>query len=149
MSEPYSRLDHLSEGDLVLAVGEGLVALYPIMKRLEFPDDDGLCDTYEFDEIQTGLWRAFVEYSLYYRNEKVLANLPRLNRGHSDGDDGPFDGYIEATFPGESAKYRFLGFVGDRSLGPEPFNAFEGLDLIAGERSVRGWEGASFRWVRS
>jgi hypothetical protein len=144
VAEVSERVRQLSDTQILLAFREALVALYPILQRLDCISDDS--QPYDpFDRVAESLWKELVLES--FRWKYGLEAPPLLPPyGFSGGSPG-LDGYVEVS--SRSAEpCRFIQFVGDRTLGLEPFNSVQGVSLHGVHKSVRVDEQVSFSWTQ-
>lgn len=141
--ETSERLAGLTDTDLIGQFREALLAVYPILLRLDCLEDD--TQPYDdFEEVAECLWRVVVCRSLRWRDG--LDTTPRLSR--YGWDEVCPDGYIAVFGAGPAEPCRFVGFVGDRRYGPGPFNAVRCISR-AGDAVVTAWgPGLRFEWVR-
>ena len=145
MAEVSEKISQLSDTQILQSFREALVALYPILQRLDCISDD--TQPYDpFDRVAEPLWKELVLESLRWKY--ALASPPRLPPyGFAGVAPGP-DGYIEVR-SSSSAPFRFIQFLGDRKLGLEPFNSVHGVSATGEPTSVQFDDRVSFAWARS
>jgi hypothetical protein len=140
MGEVSERLALLSERDLLAELRNALVALYPVLLRLDCLEDD--TQPYDdFERIAEALWDVLLCGSLAWKYG--LDVPPDVGRYGFEGTGA--DGFIEVS--GSQGAGQFVEFVGDRGLGPEPFNAVSAAR--GSERILFAWgPEVVARWVR-
>jgi hypothetical protein len=140
MGEVSERVARLSETDLLAELRNALVALYPILLRLDCLEND--TQPYDdFDSIAEVLWGVLVRGSLAWKyGLDVPPDLGRYGFGIAGAD-----GYLEVSGPEGTG--RFVQFIGHRPFGPEPFNAVSAER--SDERFLLAWgPQVVVRWVR-
>jgi hypothetical protein len=142
VGEVSAKLTGLTDADLVAKFREAILAVYPVLLRLDCLEDD--TRPYDdFDEVAECLWRVVVCKSIAWR--EALDGAPRLSRYGWD-EVGP-DGFLAVSGGGLPAAARFVALIGDRRFGPEPFNAVQCVGN-SGVASVPWGPGLRFEWVR-
>jgi len=144
MGESSELLQQVSETQILRAFQRALVALYPILRELDCISDD--TQPYDpFDRVADALWDELVLKSLQWKyGLDAQPQLPPY--GYSRVPPGT-DGYIRVDSP-EISNLQFVGFIGDRSFGSEPFNAI----AVSGSNGISPipfGERVSFQWQRN
>jgi hypothetical protein len=142
VGEISDKVAGLSDTQFLAEFRHALVALYPILLRLDCLEDD--TQPYDdFEAVAEGLWGVLVLRSLAWKYG--LDRPPDLGR-YGFEESGP-DGFIEVRSPELAAAGRFVEFVGCRAFGAEPFNAVAAVNT--GGRVLLPWEKRlTARWVR-
>jgi hypothetical protein len=145
MGETSEQLAQVSETQIVRAFRRALVALYPILRELDcISDDTQLYDPY--DRIVDTLWDELVLNSLQWKYG--LDAQPRLpSYGFTKVPPGP-DGFIRVE-SSASPLFRLVGFIGDRSFGPEPFNSVMVIGPSDNDMRIPFSGDLSFHWERA
>ena len=145
MAEVSEKVARLSDSEIISAFRDALIAVYPILQRLDAMSDD--TQPYDpFDEIAESLWNVLVLQSLQWKHG--LESAPQLPPyGFHDVAAGT-DGFIEVRAP-QMAPFRFIQFLGNRELGSEPFNCVEGVTPFGLPASVAFSDQVSFSWVKA
>ena len=144
LAEMSQKLAALSDTDLVSTFREALLAVYPVMLRLDCLEDDS--QPYDdFEEVAECLWRVIVCSSIGWR--EGFERRIQLSR-HGWDEVGP-DGFIGVSGGGLPHSARFVGLIGDRRFGPEPFNAVQCILEPGNVLSIAWSPSLHFRWVRS
>ena len=139
------KLYSLTDTQIIREFRAALVAVYPVLQRLDcLVDDTQLYD--DFDSVAECLWDVIVRRTLMARYG--LSEPPRLTRYGFDAPIGK-DGFIEVIPTSVRAQaFRFVGCIGDRRFGPEPFNAVRGILPDGSPISVAFSPEVEFRWIR-
>lgn len=142
MGEVNERVARLSETELLAEFRTALVALYPILRRLDCIEDD--TQPYDdFESVAECLWDVLVRNSLRWKYG--LESPPDIGR-YGFGKPRA-DGFIEITSTGSDERACFVEFLGCREFGTEPFN---GVAVVKNSsRAFVPWGRCSARWVRS
>ncbi|HEY7314877.1 MAG TPA: hypothetical protein VH643_36360 [Gemmataceae bacterium] len=143
MGDASEKLVGLTDTDLVAKFREALLAVYPVLLRLDCLEDDSRPYD-DFDEVAECLWRVAVCKSIGWR--EGLDSPPRLSRYGWD-EVGP-DGFLAVSGSGLAGPSRFVCLIGDRRLGPEPFNAAQCVSSSGLVVSVPWGPELRFEWVR-
>lgn len=144
MGERSEKVAALSETDLVFGFRSALVALYPILQRLDCLEDD--TQPYDdFDQVAECLWDVVVRRSLAW---KYGLDAPPDVGVYGFGEPGA-DGCVTVQRPGEPEPTAFVSLIGDREFGLEPFNAVIGR-RVDGELTRIPWgPELVFRWEQA
>jgi len=144
VAEVSEKLSQLTETEIVTSFREALVTLFPILQRLDCISDD--TQPYDpFDAVAEALWNVLVVESLRWKHGLDAApQLPRY--GFWDSTPGPA-GYIEVR-SSWAEPFRLIEFLGDRELGPEPFNSVRGVSATSQVQRVPFDGEISFGWRR-
>jgi hypothetical protein len=144
VAEVSEKLSHISDSEILRSFREALVVLYPILQRLDCISDD--TQPYDpFDRVAQTLWNELVLASLQWKYG--LESEPRLPPYGFFGLGTGGDGFIEVR-SSASPPFRFIQFLGDRSLGVEPFNAVQGVSSAGATMSIRMSDDVSFALAR-
>jgi hypothetical protein len=145
MGEVSEKVARLSDTEILSAFREALVALYPILQRLDCITDD--TQPYDpFDKIAEALWEVLVLDSLQWKHG--MDQRPQLPPyGFHEEPIGP-DGFIEVRAPSE-VPFRFISFLGNREFGGQPFNSVEGVTPFGIPVTVAFDDRVSFSWLRA
>ncbi len=135
----------MTDTDVLRSFREALVAIYPVLQRLHCLEDDS--QPYDnFDSVAEVLWEVVVLNTFLWRDG--LSGLPQLPPyGFFQVPPGA-DGYIAVHAPG-LAPFRFIQFIGDRSFGPEAFNAINGVTPEGTTVACPFSPTVQFSWSRS
>ena len=141
MVEISKKLQQLSDTEIVMQFRASLVALLPILQRLDCVEDDtSLYDP--FDRVAEALWDELVLESLRWKyGYKRRPILPRY--GFTSSAPGA-DGYIQVQ--SGARELQFIGFIGDRIFGETPFNAVEATGPTGNIERVAADSQVSFHW---
>jgi hypothetical protein len=135
----------LTETQILREFRAALVAVYPVLQRLDCLADD--TQSYDdFDSVAECLWDVIVCRTLKARYG--LSKPPRLTRYGFDTPIGE-DGFIEVIPATRRAQaFRFVECIGDRKFGPESFNAVRGVLPDRSPVSIAFSPDIEFRWIR-
>jgi hypothetical protein len=142
VSEKVARL---SETEILGAFQSALVAVLPILQRLDCISDDS--QPYDpFDKIAERLWDVLVLESLRWKYG--LDGAPQLPPYGFSGVPAGRDGYLEVR-AGSLPPFRFIRFRGNRQFGENPFNSVEGVSASGSSISAPFDDQMSFSWVKA
>ena len=122
MAELSEKVAPLSETEILAAFREALVAVHPILRRLDIVSDAG--DAYDdYDQLAEALWETLVLRTLMWKHG--LDSPPRLPRYGFFQVPAGADGYIEAL-PASGVAFRFVEFLCDPSTRSSLFTVVRG-----------------------
>jgi hypothetical protein len=143
MITKYSKLELMPENDILFEFRNSLVALYPILIKLECIENDA--QPYDdFDEIAESLWKVLVCKSLAWKYS--LDTIPEI--GKYGYDEIGADGSIEILDTRTNENMRFIEFVGCSDFGLEPFNAVSCVNKNGNRVKIEFSSDFQFRWNR-
>jgi hypothetical protein len=143
MITKYSKLELMPENDILFEFRNSLVALYPILIKLECIEND--TQPYDnFDEIAESLWKVLVCKSFAWKYN--FDTIPEISKyGY---DEIGADGSIEILDARTNETMRFIEFVGCRDLGIEPFNAISCVNKNGNRVKIEFSSDLQFKWNR-
>ena len=143
MAEISDKLQHLTDTDIALEFRQSLIALLPILQRLDCVEDD--TSHYDpFDRVAEVLWDELVLESFKWKYG--LESKPNFPRYGYSGLAPQAHGYLQIRSEGRNLQ--FICFVGKRELGPEMFNAVLAADSTGRTLHVPVSSVDSFHWQR-
>jgi hypothetical protein len=145
VGEVSPKVSAFSEREIVREFRNALVALYPVLRRLDCLEDDTQPHD-DFDEVAQALCHVLVEKTLMWKYG--LDTPPRLPPYGFSSWEGTTDGHIEVLRDPPAGNFRFVRFIGDRRFGDEPFNAVDVLEGAGGGLTLPFTPELTFRWQR-
>jgi hypothetical protein len=143
MITKYSKLELMPENDILFEFRNSLVALYPILIKLECIEND--TQPYDnFDEIAESLWKVLVCKSFAWKYS--LDIIPEI--GKYGYDEIGANGSLEIMDARTNENMRFIEFVGCRDFGIEPFNAVSCVNKNGNRVKIEFSSDLQFKWNR-